>query len=76
MSRLLKYRIRRWTAEKVGEVLTAPPRPLAAGSAEAINEHALLLLPQLRLLHLQRKQIADRAALCSEGLVAFTRGFR
>ena len=57
---LAKHRIRRWTAEKVGEILTAPPLPLAAGSAEAISEHALLLLPQLRLLHLQRKQIADR----------------
>ncbi|MGA9246035.1 MAG: hypothetical protein WBW03_29140, partial [Silvibacterium sp.] len=52
---LAKHRIRRWTAEEVGEILTAPPLPLAAGSAEAISEHALLLLPQLRLLHLQRK---------------------
>jgi transposase len=57
---LAKHRIRRWTAEEISEILTAPPLPLAAASAEAISEHALLLLPQLRLLHLQRKQIADR----------------
>jgi hypothetical protein len=56
---LSKHRIRRWTAEKVGEILSAPPLHLVAGSAEAISEHALLLLPQLRLLDLQRKQVAQ-----------------
>ena len=33
---------------------------LDAGSADAISEHALLLLPQLRLLYSQRKEIRDR----------------
>ena len=47
--RLSKHRIHRWTAEEVREVLATTPLPLAAGSADAISEHALLLLPQLRL---------------------------
>jgi transposase len=57
---LSKHRIRRWTAEELREVLTAPPLPLAAGSAGAISEHALLLLPQLRLLYSQRKEVRDQ----------------
>ncbi len=57
---LSKHRIHRWTAEAVREVLAAPPLPLAAGSVEAISEHALLLLPQLRLLHKQRLEIRDK----------------
>ena len=36
------------------------PLPLAADSADAISEHALLLLPQLRLLYGQRKEGARR----------------
>jgi len=72
---LAKYRIRRWTAEKVGEILTAPPLPLAAGSAEAISEHALLLLPQLRLLHLQRKQVADRTQQLLDQMATSTKDF-
>jgi len=57
---LSKHRIHRWTAEEVREVLATTPLPLAAGSADAISEHALLLLPQLRLLYGQRQQIRDR----------------
>lgn len=72
---LAKYRIRRWTAEKVGEILTTPPLPLAAGSAEAISEHALLLLPQLRLLHLQRKQVADRTQQLLDQMATSTKDF-
>jgi transposase len=72
---LAKHRIRRWTAEKVGEILTAPPLPLAAGSAEAIGEHALLLLPQLRLLHLKRKQIADRIQQLLDHMAVSTADF-
>ena len=40
--------------------IATPPLPLAAGSADAISEHALLLLPQLRLLYSQRKEVRDR----------------
>lgn len=57
---LAKYRIRRWSAEEVLEVLGAPALPLSAGSVEAASEHALLLLPQLRLLSAMRKQVGDR----------------
>ena len=59
-SLLAKHRIRRWAAEEVQVILRTPPLPLSAGSAEAISEHALLLLPQLRLLHTQRKKVRDR----------------
>ena len=34
--------------------------PLSAGSADAISEHALLLLPQLRLLYSRRHKVRDR----------------
>jgi transposase len=37
-----------------------PPLPLAAGTAEAVSEHALLLLPQLRLLYCQRQKVRER----------------
>ena len=57
---LSKHRIRRWTAEQVHGILTGPALPLSPGTAEAISEHALLLLPQLRVMHTQRKQVADQ----------------
>jgi transposase len=50
--------IRRWTAEQVHAIVLSRPLPLTAGSHHAIAEHALLLLPQLRLFHRQRKQLA------------------
>jgi len=57
---LSKHRIRRWTADALRVAIATPPLPLAAGSADAISEHALLLLPQLRLLYSQRKEVRDR----------------
>jgi transposase len=57
---LSKHRIRRWTAEQVREILRAPALVLVQGTTEAVSEHALLLLPHLRVLHAQRKQVADR----------------
>jgi hypothetical protein len=57
---LSKHRIRRWTAEQIAEILSADALPLACGTVEAISEHALLLLPQLRLLSAMRTQVADR----------------
>jgi hypothetical protein len=41
--------------------IATSPLPLAAGSADAISKHALLLLPQLRLLYSQRKEVRDRS---------------
>ncbi len=70
---LLKHRIRRWTAEELREVLAMAPLPLAAGSAEAISEHALLLLPQLRLLHSQRQKTRDRIEALLEQMTALGR---
>jgi transposase len=57
---LRAHRIRRWTVEQVREALRSTPFPLAPGAAEAAAEHALLLLPHLRLLHEQRHQVAER----------------
>jgi len=53
-------RIRRITAEKVLEQLRQPALRLAPGAAEAASEHALLLLPRLRLLHQQEGDTAKR----------------
>lgn len=57
---LSKHHIRRWTAAQVREVLRQPRLRVAPGVAEAASEHVLLLMPQLRLLHGQRKQVAER----------------
>jgi hypothetical protein len=70
---LSKYRIHRWKAEEVRQVLATPPLPLAAGSAEAISEHALLLLPQLRLLRKQRQEIRDRIEVLLKHMTALGR---
>ena len=57
---LSRHRIRRLDAPHVRTILASPPLPLAPGAAEAASEHALLLLPRLRLLHQQRLQVAQR----------------
>lgn len=57
---LSKHRIRRCSAEEVQEQLRTSPLRLAPGSADAISKHALLLLPKLRLLTAQRKNIATQ----------------
>lgn len=56
---LIKYHIRRWSAKELQVILRTPRLPLSAGSAEAISEHALVLLPQLRVLYTQRKTVRD-----------------
>jgi transposase len=57
---LKRHRIRRLTAEEVMTTLRVPALELATGSAEAASEHALLLLPRLRLIRKQRLDIASR----------------
>jgi transposase len=57
---LTQHRIRRITAPEVRAILATQPFKLAAGAAEAASEHAMLLLPRLRLLRSQRAQIAAR----------------
>ena len=68
IARLLQqHRIRRITATQVLTVLKTKPLTLAPGAAEAAAEHALLLLPRLRLLHQQRTHLARRiSALLDE----------
>lgn len=61
IQRLLgRHRIRRIDAQKVHAVLAETPLTVAPGAAEAASEHALLLLPRLRLLHQQRTGIAKK----------------
>jgi transposase len=61
ITRLLKaHRIRRFDTEQVQAILARTPLRLAPGAAQAASEHALLLLPRLRLLQQQRLQIAKR----------------
>lgn len=55
---LQQHRIRRITAAQVRAVLKTKPLTLAPGAAEAAAEHALWLLPRLRLLHRQRTDLA------------------
>ena len=57
---LQQHRIRRLTAAQVRAVLKTKPLTLAPGAAEAAAEHALLLLPRLRLLHQQRADLGRR----------------
>lgn len=71
ITRILKaHRIRRLDAQQVQAALTRTPLRLAPGAAEAASEHALLLLPRLRLLQQQRLQIAKRMEAVLADLVA------
>ena len=61
IEQLLKsHRIRRLDADQVLAQLKVPPLRLAPGSAEAASEHALMLLPLLRLLRRQKTDLAQR----------------
>ncbi len=68
---LAQHRIRRWSAEQIAEILASPPLPLTAGSAEALVEHVLLMIPRLRLLSTQRKAVADRMEKLLEEMAAY-----
>jgi transposase len=57
---LHRHRIRRLSTDEVMAALRAPALQLTAGSAEAASEHALILLPRLRLIRQQRLEIAAR----------------
>jgi Transposase/Transposase IS116/IS110/IS902 family len=67
---LARHHIRRWSAEAIAEILATPPLPLAPGTVETISEHALLLIPQLRLLSTMRKQVADRMEALMDEMTA------
>ena len=69
IARLLQqHRIRRLTAPEVRAVLKTKPLTLAPGAAQAAAEHALMLLPRLRLLHQQRTDLARRISSLLEEL--------
>lgn len=57
---LRTHRIQRLDAAEVKKVLGVAPLKLAPGAAEAASEHALLILPVLRLLQQQRKYLVRR----------------
>jgi transposase len=71
---LRQHRIRRVTAAEVRAILKARPLRLAPGAAEAAAEHALLLLPRLRLLHRQRADLARRIEAILEELASAAEG--
>jgi transposase len=75
IARLLQqHRIRRITAAEVRAVLKSQPLSLAPGAAEAAAEHALWLLPRLRLLHQQRTHLGRRIHALLEELATPAEG--
>ncbi len=67
---LRRARIRRLSAEDVRTALQSQGFSLAPGAAEASAEHALLLLPRLRLVHEQRAEVARRIDAILQQLAA------
>jgi transposase len=67
---LRQHRIRRIDAAQLRAILKTRPLTLAPGAAEAASEHALLLLPRLRLLHQQRADLARRVQTILDQLAA------
>ena len=57
---LHRHRIRRLSVDEVIAALRTPALTLSTGSADAASEHALLLLPRLRLIRQQRSEVAAR----------------
>jgi transposase len=57
---LKQHRIRRMDAQRALEILRQPGFQLVPGTGEAASEHALLLLPHLRLLHAQRLELGRK----------------
>jgi len=75
IARLLQqHRIHRITAAQVRAMLKTKPLTLAPGAREAAAEHALLLLPRLRLLHQQRSDLARRIGALLKELTAPAEG--
>lgn len=57
---LCAHRISRFTAEEVKDILQAPALNLAEAAAEAATEHLLLILPQVKLLDQQLREVGRR----------------
>lgn len=67
---LRRHRIRRWPAAQVQEQLRAPALELIPGTVEALSEHALELLPLLRIHKEQRETCEKKIAAVLESLGA------
>jgi transposase len=57
---LRHHRIRRVDARTVVDTLLRPGFQLVRGTVEAASEHALMLVPHLRLLHTQRAELGRK----------------
>ncbi len=57
------------------QAILLPPQPLSAGSVEATSEHAVLLLPQLRLPSLSHGviELAKKVDVCPSWRVRLNR---
>jgi transposase len=61
IARILKaHRIRKHSAEDVVAALKEPDLHLAPGAVDAASSHVLVLIPRLRLVHEQQKQVDKR----------------
>jgi transposase len=67
---LKQHRIRRFSSDDLCAVLQARALPMAPGSAEAIAEQVILLLPRLTQLHQQRGQLEQRIEKLLEELAS------
>ncbi len=67
---LKKHRIRRITPSEVLQLLRVPPLTLAEGSVEAASTHIGFLIPRLRLLRLQKKQVDKQIGALLEAMSA------
>ena len=74
INRLREHRIRRRDASQVQATLKSKPLTLAPGAADAAQEHTLLLLPRLRLLHRQRTDLTRRISAILEELASAAEG--
>jgi transposase len=71
IARLLRdHRIRRIDAAEVRAILRTPALPVAPAARDAAAEHALLLIPRLRLLLEQRTDLARRIQAILDQLAA------
>ncbi len=61
VQRILKaHRIRKLSVDEVHAALRTAPLVLAPGAAEAASEHVQLLLPQVKLLEQQLREVSNR----------------
>lgn len=71
VARILKsHRIRRLDAAQVLSVLRKPPLTLAPGTVDAATAHIATLLPHLRLINQQLKQVAQQLDQFCEAIEA------